>query len=74
MLKEYSKILSLIYAWNPVFVLDCVTGNSVAGVAGMFTCLASFPMSLDCPVSVGGVLIRIGNRDDGRVMLVIYPM
>ena len=64
--KEYSMMLSLIYAWNPMFVLDCATGNSVVGIAGTFTTLASLPMSLECPVSEGEILIRIGRMDEEK--------
>ena len=63
-LKEYSMMLSLIHAWNPMLVIDADTTNAIAGLIGTFTTLASFPMSTECPISEGNILIRSGRKDD----------
>ena len=63
-LKEYSMMLSLIHAWNPMFVIDADTTNAVAGLIGSFTTLVSLPMSTECPISEGNILVRSGKKDD----------
>lgn len=62
--KEYSMMLWMIHAWNPMFVLDMSTINAVVGLAGKFTTLVSFPLSTACPISEGEILVRNGRKDD----------
>ncbi len=62
--KEYSMMVSLIYAWNPMFVLDADTSNPVVGVVNKFTTLVSLTMSIECPISEGEILVRLGRMDD----------
>lgn len=63
-LKEYHMMLSLIYAWNPYFVLDLGTANPVVDLIEKFTTLVAWEMSISCPVSEAGILIRLGRTDD----------
>lgn len=63
-IKEYGMMLSLIHAWNPIFVLDADTTNSVVGLAGTFTTLVSWTMSIRAPISDGDILVRLGKMEE----------
>lgn len=62
--KEYHMMLTMIYAWNPIFVLDLGTINPVIDLTRNFTTLVSWDMSTACPISEGSILIRTGKLDD----------
>ena len=62
--KEYNMMFSLVHAWNPMFVLDCDTVAAVADLMGTCTTLVSMRMSVECPISEGDVLIRLGREDE----------
>lgn len=62
--KEYSMMLSLIHAWNPLFVLAMGVIHPVADLAARFTTLVSMGMSIDCPVSEGNILVRLDQADE----------
>ena len=57
-------MFSLIHAWNPYFILDLNTANPVVGLGGRFTTLVSLPMSMECPVSEGEILVRYAQLDE----------
>lgn len=62
--KEYGMMLSFIHAWNPLFVLNCGTINPIVELIGTYTTLVSMRMSVECPISEGEILIRLGKEDD----------
>lgn len=64
--KEYNMMFDMVYAWNPLFVLDCSTTNPVVEKFGDFTTLVSLPMSFECPVSEAKILIR-GEKNEEAV-------
>lgn len=63
-LKEYHMMFSLIYEWNPIFVLDLGTINPVVDLAEGFTTLVSCEMSISCPVTEGQILVRFERAED----------
>lgn len=63
-LKEFSMMLALIHAWNPIFVLNADTTNSVVELVNKFTTLVALTMSIECPISEGEILIRLGKMDN----------
>lgn len=63
-IKEYCMMFELIYAWNPCFVFSMGVVNPIADLAGKFTTLVSMAMSINCPVSEGQILIRLGMKDE----------
>lgn len=62
-LKEYDMMLSLIYAWNPIFVWNMGVRNPFADVPKQFTTVVSLEMDMRCPVSAGQILLRYGRLD-----------
>lgn len=62
--KEYHMMLTMIYAWNPIFVLDLGTINPVVDLTRNFTTLVSWNMDIACPISEGSILIRTGKLED----------
>lgn len=63
-MKEYHMMLSMIRAWNPIFVLDLGTINPVVDLVGRFTTLVAMEMSILCPVSEASILIRLGREEE----------
>ncbi len=62
--KEYCMMFSIIYGYNPLFVLNADTTNSVVDLINNFTTLVAFTMSIECPISEGDILLRLGKMDD----------
>lgn len=64
--KEYHMMLSLVHEWNPMFVLNCDTTNPVVELVRNYTTLVSMRMSLECPISEGQILIRLGREENKK--------
>lgn len=62
--KEYARMLSEIYAWNPVFVLAVGVENPVADLPRQFTTVVSMALTIEAPVSEAQILIRYMRRND----------
>ncbi|MCI8482847.1 MAG: glycosyltransferase family 4 protein [Lachnospiraceae bacterium] len=63
-LKEYSMMFSLIYAFNPIFVLNVGIFHPIADAAGKFTTTVAMGMSVSCPVSEAEILLRADKREE----------
>lgn len=63
-MKEYHMMLSIIRAWNPMFVFDLGTINPVVDLVNRFTTLVVLEMSILCPVSEGDILVRLGREEE----------
>ncbi len=61
-LKEYQMMLDLIHAYNPYFVLAAGINNPIADVVGKFTTEAFLAMAVNCPISEGEILLRLGRK------------
>lgn len=68
-LKEYHMMFSIIKYWNPLFVFSMGTRNPVVDLINKFTTLVVMEMSIECPISEGDYLLRLGytNDEDERV-------
>ncbi|MCI5713375.1 MAG: glycosyltransferase [Lachnospiraceae bacterium] len=64
--KEYSMMLELIHAWNPLFVFNLGAWHPVVELTKKFTTLVTMDMSSECPVSEGDILIRPMRVDEER--------
>ena len=62
--KEYTMLLDLIYAWNPIFVFNMGVFNPIADIVGKFTTVASMGMTTECPVSEAKIFVRYGKTDE----------
>ncbi len=63
-IKEYRMMLSIIYAWNPMFVFALGVSNPVIDLAGKFTTLVAGEVSTACPVSEGKILLRLDRGEE----------
>lgn len=60
--ESYVAMLSAIYEYNPLFVLQLGVINPVADLIGQFTTTASKAMSSACPVTEADILLRTGRK------------
>lgn len=56
--QDYADMLSMIYEWKPLFVLNMGVNNPVADLPRIFTTLVAMDMTIECPVSEAEILIR----------------
>ncbi len=63
-IKEYRMMLSIIYAWNPMFVFALGVSNPIIDLAGKFTTLVAGEVSTACPVSEGKILLRLDRGEE----------
>ena len=61
--QDYAEMLSLIYEWKPLFVLNMGVNNPVADLPRMFTTLVAMGMTIECPVSEADILIRYIHKE-----------
>ena len=62
-IQDYEDMLSMVYEWNPLFVLNMGVNNPVADLPQLFTTVAAMDMTIDCPVSEAEILIRYTRRE-----------
>ena len=62
--SKYEDVISWIYDWNPLFVLNMGTTNPVVELMENFTSLVSREMSSNCPVSEGEILLRTVRKSE----------
>lgn len=60
--EKYRKMLTEIYNFKPLFVLNMGVCNPVADLPGRFTSLAAMEMTIEGPISEGEILVRIDKR------------
>lgn len=57
-LEDYRQMLSQIYDWNPLFVLNMGINNPIADLPQTFTTVAERAMVTTAPISEADILIR----------------
>lgn len=63
-IKEYRMMLTLMYAWNPMFVFALGVSNPVVDLAGKFTTVVAGEVSTVCPLSDAEVLFRLDRGEE----------
>lgn len=74
-LKEYAMMLTLIQAWNPLFVYSYGLGNVIGDLCKNITTLVHEDMqAIECPVSEGQILVRILKGDEEYEKMVLQSL
>ncbi len=64
-LEDYRDMLSQIYEWNPLFVLNMGVNNPMADLPQKFTTVVERAMTTMAPVAEGDILVRsVRNSDE----------
>lgn len=63
-IKEYSMMLSMIHAWNPLFVFCIGQTIPVADLAGKFTTVVAQHTTVETPISEAGFFVHFAGTPD----------
>lgn len=65
-INEYREMISNIYEFNPLFVLETGVCNPVADILHSFTTVANLNTVTEAPVSVADIFIRLTKLNDEK--------